>query len=542
MPVRGGARAVLIRGVAAALMLSGAMAVAPAATTAAGGRMIVFGLQQEPYTLSPLTGPFTTAQQIVCATMFTNLFVLEPSGKLQLGVASEIPTVKNGGISKNGLVYTFHLKPGLKWSDGAPITSTDVYETYRLSMASQVNAITRLGFSDISKFQILSPTEFRITLKSPYAPLLTQNFATCTPGIIPWHIYKKIPLKDINTSALNQKPTVDDGAYVLQSWKPGVSLTVTPNPHWWGPKPQNAGIQFDVIADDATELADAQAHTINVYWFVPIEQVPQLKKIHGETVDVYPAPSFEYVAINFRNPILRSLDVREALEYAIDREALVKQVWDGDATLLAADQPPISWGHNPHLKPLPFDPQKARQLLDAAGWKLGPGGHRYKDGKELTLIYSTTTGNPWRQTTERLVQYWLGQVGINLQIKNYPSNVYFGSVLPSGKGWDLGEFGNQNQPDAGVITYDSFVTGGVFNEGAYSNAQVDALLNKQQSLTSQSARQKILWRVESILAKTVAALFYYSPDQIVAWSGISGYVPNAWYEDTWNAYAWRLTS
>jgi peptide/nickel transport system substrate-binding protein len=140
------------------------------------------------------------------------------------------------------------------------------------------------------------------------------------------------------------------------------------------------------------------------------------------------------------------------------------------------------------------------------------------------------------------VQYWLGQVGINLQIKNYPSNVYFGSVLPSGKGWDLGEFGNQNQPDAGVITYDSFVTGGVFNEGAYSNAQVDALLNKQQSLTSQSARQKILWRVESILAKTVAALFYYSPDQIVAWSGISGYVPNAWYEDTWNAYAWRLTS
>lgn len=279
-----------------------------------------------------------------------------------------------------------------------------------------------------------------------------------------------------------------------------------------------------------------------MYWFVPIEQVSSLKKIAGEHVDVYPAPSFEYVTINFRNPILQDLRVRQALEYAINRAALVKQVWDGDATELAADQPPISWGFNPKLKPYPFDPTKAEQLRNAAGWKVGAGGYRYKNGKELKLVYSTTTGNPWRQTTERLVQFWLHSVGVDLVIKNYPSNVYFGSVLPSGKGWDLGEFGNQNQPDAGVITYDSFVTGGVFNEGAYSNKQVDKLLNEQESMTNQAARKRILQKVETILYNTQAALFYYSPDQIVAWSGIKGYQPNAWYEDTWNAYQWQRSS
>jgi peptide/nickel transport system substrate-binding protein len=328
---------------------------------------------------------------------------------------------------------------------------------------------------------------------------------------------------------------------VLSSWQPGVSLKVTPNKYWWGPKPKNSAIQFDIIADDATELADAQAHSINVYWFAPIEQVAALKKIPGETVKVYPAPGFEYVLINFRNPILQNLDVRRALEYAIDRAALVKQVWDGDATELAADQPPISWGFNPKLKPLPYNPAKAEQLLTAAGWKVGAGGYRYKDGKELTLVYSTTTGNPWRQATESLVQYWLRNVGINVVIKNYPSNVYFGSVLPSGKGWDLGEEGNQNEPDAGVVTDESFYTNGVFNNGAYSNPQVDKLLNEQNSLTDRAARQKILQKVESILYQTQAAIFYYSSDDIVATYGIKGYQPNAWYEDTWNAYAWQKT-
>ncbi|MEJ2667788.1 MAG: peptide ABC transporter substrate-binding protein [Deinococcales bacterium] len=505
-------------------------------------KLINFGLQQEPGTLSPLTGPFTTAQQIVGATLFTNLFVLKPDGTLGLGLAQEVPTAANGGISSDGLVYTFHLKPGLKWSDGQPITSDDVYHTYLLSLSKDVNALTTKGFSDIKSFDVISATEFKITLNSPYPALLTTDFDTATPGIIPWHVYKNIATTAINKSPLNNKPTVTDGPYVLKSWSPGQSIVVTPNPNWFGPAVQNSGIQFSIVADDATLLAQSQAHKVNVYWFVPIGQVPQLKAISGETVDLLPAPNFEYVDINMRDPLFQDVRVRKALELAIDRKSLVEKVWDGYAKLTASDQPPLSWGNDPNLQPYPYDPKQAESLLAAAGWVKGANGFRYKDGKELTITYSTTTGNPWRQQTEQLVQYWYKQVGINLVIKNYPSNVYFGSLLPSGKGWQLGEFGNVSQPDAGTISADSFAKGGVFNFGAYDNAQVNALYAQQATMTDKSARQKILWQIEKILHDQVAALFLYSPNQIVAFSGVSGYSPNTWYEDTWNAYAWKLTN
>jgi peptide/nickel transport system substrate-binding protein len=502
--------------------------------------LIQFGLQQEPGTLSPLTGPFTTAQQIVGATLFTNLFVLEPNGSLAPSLATEVPTTQNGGISSNGLVYTFHLKSGLKWSDGKPITSQDVYETYKLSMSKSINALSTNGYSDIQTFDIISPTEFKITLSQPDPALLTTVFDTCTPGIIPWHVYKNIPVADINKSALNNHPTVTDGPYVLKSWNPGQSITVVPNPNWYGPKARNKGITFNIVADDATLLAESQAHKVNVYWFVPINQVPQLKAISGEHVALLSAPNFEYVAINFRNPMLQDVRVREALELAIDRKALVQKVWDGYAKLTASDQPPLSWAANPNLKPYPYDPTQAAKLLQEAGWIKGANGYRYKNGKELTITYSTTTGNPWRQQTEQLVQYWYKQVGINLVIKNYPSNVYFGTVLPSGQNWMLGEFGNVNQPDPGTISADSFAKGGVFNFGAYDNPQVDQLFAQQATMTSKSARQQKLWQIETILHNQVAGLFLYSPDQIVAWYGVSGYQPNTWYEDTWNAYNWQL--
>ncbi|SMC05843.1 peptide/nickel transport system substrate-binding protein [Sulfobacillus thermosulfidooxidans DSM 9293] len=502
---------------------------------------VVDGIFEEPDNLNPILGPNMTFSAIVKTSMFHNLFQVLPNGTLEPDIATVVPTVANGGISANGLVYTFHLKQGLKWSNGQPITSKDVWETYKLITNPAVNAVTKLGWSDVKTFKILSPYSFQLILNAPFAPLIDTVFTGSSPGILPYSVFKNIPASQVNTAHFNVDPSVSDGPFMFKSWVPGVAITVQRNPYWWGPKPKASQIVFKVIPNENTLLADAQSHAINVYYFAPIEQAQPLSAISGAKVFFTSAPNEEMAVVNMRDPVLDNVKVRQALEYAIDRPALVSKVWMGHATLVGADQPPDAWAYDPQIKPYPYNPQKADALLTAAGWKMGSNGFRTKNGQELTLIYSTTAGNPYRDATERLLQFWLKQVGINLVIRNYPANEFFGTILPDGKPWDLAEYEYGQGLDPGVRPQVMYEPGGAENFGAYNNPAVTSLLQAQSTLVTEAQRRPYLFRVEQILHNDLPDLFYYSPQGVSASINMSGYQPNPWSVDTWNCWDWQLT-
>lgn len=510
-----------------------------AAGTPVPGGTVVDGLFEEPNTLNPILGPSMTFAGMVETTMFRNLFVTLPNGKLAPDLATEIPTVANGGISSNGLTYTFHLNPNANWSNGKPVTSQDVITTWKLITNPAVTAWSTVGWSDIKNIQAITPKEFKVTLKTPFAPLLEDAFGGI-PAIIPSSVFGNMAPSAVNTATFNHDPTVTDGPFLFKDWKPGASITVVANPNWYGPKPKAKSIVFKIIPNDNTLLANAQAHAINVYYFDPIEQVKQLEAISGAKVHFTTQPAWEAGTINFRDPALRSLKVRMALEMAINRQALVTQVWQGHAALSAADQPADSMAYNPNLKPYPYNPTEAKKLLSEAGWKTGANGYRYKNGQELTIIYATTAGNPWRAASERLDQYWLKQVGVNMVIHNYPANAYFGSVLPSGKGWDIGEFENGEGPDPAATMQVAWGCGQAENFGNWCNPQFDKLLAQQSSMVSNSARAKVLKQAEVILHNQLPDLWYYSPAEIDTSINLKGYRPNPFSFDTWNVYQWEL--
>lgn len=499
---------------------------------------IIDGLFEEPANLNPIIGP--DSYQSVDASLYRNLFMVNPQDQLVPQMATVVPTVVNGGISKDGLTYTFHLDPKAKWSNGQPFISKDVWVTWKLITNPAVNAVSTLGWSDIKTFQIVNDHEFIIHLKQPEPGFIANAFSRSLPGILPYSVFGKMNPKDVNTASFNHDPTVTNGPYKFVSWSPGASIQVTANQYWNGPKPKTSNIDFKIISDQNTLLTNAKAHAINVWEYSPITLMSQVQSISGAQVYKTVEPAVEIAAVNMRNPILQDVRVRRALELAINRQALVQQVWKGEATLAAADQSNMSWTSNPNLKPYPYDPNESKKLLAEAGWKMGSDGYLHKNGQTFSLVYATTAGNATREATERLVQYWFKQVGIKMTIKNYPANQYFGTVLPSGQGWDLAEFEFGDSPDPASKTQSLFTSSGVQNYGSFQDSTVNQLMSQVAVTVEQSQRQKMMQQVESILHDQLPALWYYYPDELDTTIGISGYQPNPWNSDTWNVYDWQL--
>ena len=524
----------------AAAMAAGGLGVSAlaAAPAAAASGTVTVGVTEEPTTLNPVIPQAGVTNGEVQYSMFRNLFMVTPQDVLKPDLATVVPSVANGGISKNGLVYTFHLRAGLKWSSGQPLTSRDVWETYELETNPKVNPSAGLGWSDIKSFQILSNTEFRITLKQAFAPLLVTIFAG--PGIVPYYIFHNMPAANVTKAAWNSAPTATDGPYMFKSWQSGQAITVVRNPHWYGPAPKSSTIVFKIVPNDNSLLVQAQAGNINVWPDFPVNFVPQLKSVPGAQVHAATGTGWEAPVVNFRNPILRSLQVREALEMSMNRAALVKTLYGKYAQVAVADQAPNSWGFNKALKPWPYDPAKAKELLTEAGWKVGAGGYRYKNGKELSLVWLSFSGDPIRQEIERLVQYWWKGIGVNLTIKNDPANVLFGGLVASGKGWDLFDVESTGAGDPSVLDYALFATKGFLNFGAYSNPTVDTLLTKIQAQPSQAQRAQIFRSVETILHNQLPQLFLFYPEALEATFHITGFTQNPWSSDTWDCWNWQV--
>ncbi|KUO96330.1 peptide ABC transporter substrate-binding protein [Ferroacidibacillus organovorans] len=536
-------RITLAATLASSVLLGGNLltTVAAHAATPSSQGAIIDGLFEEPANLNPILGPDQTFSDIVETSMFSNLFTVTPNNQLVPNLATVVPTIANGGISKNGLTYTFHLKPNAKWSNGQPVTSKDVWITYKIITNPLVNAVSTLGWTDVASFHTVNPKTFVIHLKKPDPSFIDNVFSGNLPGILPYSVFGKMSPKNVNTATFNHAPTVSDGPFKFVSWVPGASITVTANPYWYGPKPKSKEIIFKIIPSQDTLLTNAQAHALNVWYFDPIEAVPQIQAIPGATLHFANQPSFEMAVVNLKNPILDNVKVRQALEMAINRQAIVQDIWKGHAKLLAADQPAMAWSYNPNLKPYPYNPTEAKTLLAQAGWKMGSNGYLQKNGKTFRLVYSTTAGNAYREATERLLQFWLKQVGIQLVIRNYPANEFFGTVLPSGKGWDLGEFEYGDSTDPTFGPYQLFTSMGAQNFGQYNNPQVDKLFAQQSVLTSLAQRKAIMNKVEAIFHQQLPALWFYAPQQIDTTIGMTGYVPNPWGVDTWNCYDWALT-
>jgi len=528
---------------AGGLLPLGLHGVSHAAQRASGptrGGTVIDGLYEEPDKLIPNTSTETFGR-MVQKTIYSPLFYSDDKSVLHAGLASELPSTSNGGITNGGKTYTFRLRPGLVWSDGQPLDARDVDYSWRTWMNKDMIVAGTIGFDQI-KSATVSKDKLSITfqLKGPYSPFVSAWTDDIYP--MPAHIFSKYSAKALNTSPFIFKPTVSSGPFMIQSRKAGDNITEVRNPRYYeAGKPYLDKLIFKIIPDQVALTNALQAHEVDCAWFLSIANIKTLQSISGYKFVAPTAPNIEQGLLNLHNPILQDIRVRQALEYGLNRQAMVSDVWHGNAVLMASDEAPSLFSYTPSVKPFPFDPNKARQLLDAAGWKM-QGSVRMKNGKPLSLRWSTTARNAWRAQDEAIAQQSFSDIGVQLRIVNYPADTYFGQVLPKGD-FDIGEFENNFAYDPGLVVAQYFSSTQFAprgsNYGFYGSATYDALIHQQEQTTDVQQRKTIFAKMQQVMNHDVPALWLYDPPNLAEYNvKLHNYAPGPFSNETWNTADW----
>ena len=400
-------------------------------------------------------------------------------------------------------VITFFLRKGVFWHDGKEFTAYDVKFTYDKIMDQKTNTVRRSSYELVKKAEVLGPYTFRVTYKQPFSP----GLETWSIGIIPKHLLEK---EDINTTPFNRKP-IGTGPFQFVEWVTDEKIVVEANPQYFEKRPNVDRLIYRIIPE--TPLNEMEILTGGVdyssifpYEYQRMSQLPFLK--------TYSQPSlgYTYLGYNLKKDLFQDRRVRLALTHAINREEIVQYVLYGLGEVATGPFPNQLWYSNPHVKTIPYDPQKAHQLLTEAGWKdKNRDGILVKDGKLFKFTLITNSGNDTRRDVGVLVQRQLRELGIDVTFEMYEWSVFLKNFINSRHfdacilGWSLSV-----DPDAYEIWHSSQIEKG-FNFVSYQNPKVDRLWEEGRREYDIEKRKKIYWRIHELMAEDQPYTFLYVP-------------------------------
>ena len=355
-------------------------------------------------------------------------------------LATEVPTQQNGGVSKNGLTITYHIRKGVKWSDGAPFDADDVVFSTRAVLNPANNEVGRSGWDQITKID--EPDKYTVVyhLSKPYSPFVETFFSTAgaNPCILPKHILGSLP--NINRAPYNSLP-VGIGPFKYQRWDRASRVVMVANPLYWRGTPKLQKVIWEIIPDRNTVLTQLQAHDIDMWFPVPGNYFARASGISGYASVRLPSFGYNHLDFNISRPAVSDPVVRRALRLAIDRAAIRLKVRHGLGFLQEQPAPHTASYWDPSIKLVPFDIAQANALLDKAGWTRGSDGIRTKNGVKLNLEFVSATGSADTDLMIELIRTWWKQIGVSLLVKKYPAPLLFapmqdGGIVYNGK-WDV---------------------------------------------------------------------------------------------------------
>jgi peptide/nickel transport system substrate-binding protein len=529
---------------AALALTSGCVRQAPTASSSGNSWTIPgvlrLGEDEEPDGLN-LMFAHSAASDSISGLLFSFILRYDPDGNYVPDLATVVPTTHNGGISADNMTLTVHLRKGVVWADGAPLTAADWLFTYSAVMNSQNNVKTRYGWDQIASATAPDPYTIVIKLKRPTVQvlgILAMGGAGYPP--MPAHLLAKLP--DINRADFNNKP-LSSGPYLLKAWNHGSSLEFVPNPRYFRGAPKLKQVIWKVIPDVNTLLSQLQTHDVDVYPSVSANAIARLSSIAGITVDKRLIASWRHLGINMSRPPLADVRVRQAISAGVDWKRINDTIYHGINQLAVSDIFPKSWAA-PALPPYAYDPQHAHQLLADAGWTMGSDGVLHKGPLAMHLTISATTGHIENDQSEVLIQSNLRALGIDVQIRNHPATLLFAQNGPlySGK-YDL-EWSvetNGADPDNTGSWNGAFIP----PNGANTSWLNDPIVNRTSTAAAatfdETKRKALYQREEERIRELVPAVFFaWSTNYTAINTDVKNYVPAAFIGDTWNSWEWQI--
>lgn len=501
----------------------------------------------EPDTLNPLLSTFQVSSDLAqfWAGMFFNW---SDRNEFVAELATEVPTLANGGVSRDGKTITYHLRKGVLWQDGAPFTADDVIFTWHAILNKKNNVGSTVGYdvvTAIDKDQ-RDPMTIHVRLRRPLAPFISEFFA---PGpspypVLPAHLLAQYP--DINRVPFNSQP-VGTGPFIVQRWQRGQKIVFRANPHYWRGPPRLKEIWYTPVPNENTIMTLLQSHDADLEYGASPRNFEQLTRIAGTRFELTPFTSYGLLAFNLKNPILADVAVRRALWYATNNADIVRDVTHGVNQTAYTDQPEFSWAYNPNTAHYPFDPAKADALLDAAGWKSRIDGYRSKNGQQLTLVIAGVSGSAVSDALDVLLQREWREIGVDLQIKTYTSSLFLasygvGGIVQGGK-FDVASFSwvNGTDPDDSTQFMCDQVPPAGQNVYRFCDPELDAVERVAVSSYDQAVRKRAYDRIQAILADRVPFIVNWFTRRVAIYNtDLRNYRPAHAVTSFWNPYEWDI--
>ncbi|HXV12993.1 MAG TPA: peptide ABC transporter substrate-binding protein [Candidatus Krumholzibacteria bacterium] len=511
-----------------------------------GGR-IVIGVQQEPEMLSEILNSMAT-NNMVCNLIFSKFVKYDDHFNLIPDLITEIPTVENGGVSADHRVYTYHLRSGVRWHDGRPLTSRDVRFTFDIIMDPKVNVESREGWEAVASLETPDDTTVVFRLQRPYPDFVGETFFD--EPVLPEHLLRDSAGERFHAARFHRAP-VGSGPFTFKSWTPGSHLELVANADYYGEGPYLDAIIFKFIPNENTLLVQLKTGEIDVFDNANINFMSQLEAIPGIRIYRTPMLMYEHLDLNVENPVLADRRVRRALSFATNKAEIAERIYNGLVMAAPLDEFAESRYYSPSAaERARFDLAAARRLLHEAGWRdTDNDGIVDRDGVPLKLTISASAGQPNRERTELVLREQYRAVGIDVEIRNYGPTVLYGTyedggILKRGS-FDIAMYAWLSTPEPSrreALYSATSVPPQGQNHPRFRHDELTRLLEEGSTETDVAKREVIYQRVQEILVDEapVIPLFWYTAIDPVT-ERLQNFRPNATQSaDTWNAATWYL--
>lgn len=437
-------------------------------------------------------------------------------------------------ISPDGLVYTFHLRENLRWSDGTPITADQFVESYQRMLSPALAAeysyllwfavgaeeFNKGTLTDFSKtgFKALDARTLQVTLKSA-TPYLIKIIASHTTWyVLPVHVIKKFgKLEDKHTAWTRAGNHVGSGAFMLKEWTPNQRITLVPNPHYWDAATVKlSAIEFYPTEDYNTDERMFRTGQIDRTYELPVAKIDTYRKERPDALHIEPYLGIYYYRCNVTRPPLTDKRVRRALALAIDRESLIKNVIRGDQAPAYAVSYPGTAGYVPRAK-IEGNLAEAKRLMAEAGFPDGKGC------PPIELLYNTNDNH--RAIAEAIQQMLRKNLGVELTLRNEEWKVYLTTqhithdFTLQRAGW-IADYVDPH------VFLETWVTGNGNNDTLWSNAEYDRLFQSALVAKNDTDRYEIYQKMDAILVDEVPVIPIYYYTRFYAMNPkVKGYYP-----------------
>jgi peptide/nickel transport system substrate-binding protein len=485
----------------AALMLAALTAVSCTERPTADPNVIVASLTNGPNNLDPRIGTDDTSQKLH-DLMYDNLVSLDEHLRV-------VPRLAERLEHPNPLTYIAVLRRGVRFHDGHELTADDVVYTYGFMLDPAFVSAKKGGYWELASVKALDRYTVAFTLKVPFAsfPINLNVLPIIPKGAGP---------------ELRDHP-IGTGPYQFVRYDVDDKVELKAFPDYFLGRPKNAGIVFRIIPDDVMRGLELRKGTVDIALndvapdiVFQLEQNPRLQIVESPGVD------YQYIGVNCRDPLLKNVLVRQALAYAIDRNAIVEYLRRGLADVSTGILPPLSWAYAPDSFVFQQDPAKARELLDQAGYR-DPDGDGPAPRFTLTL---KTTNTEFNRLQSALVQQNLRDIGVELDVRTYEFATLYDDVQAGNFQLYFLQWSGGSLADPDILRrvfHSNQVPPAGFNRGHYSNPDVDRLLDEASQSADDGRRLVLFQQVQRIVARDLPYIsLWYKTNFAVAQRTLTG--------------------